>query len=242
MTAIGMGMGLTYGMPNNGWNPLTVSGCLCYLTADAGITLNGSNVSQWSDQSGNGNHFTQPTAGKQPAFVTSGINSKNSVKADGVTAGMRLSCVNNMSALMGSATAGERIILAQLTVDGFGNPSSINWGTGDIGSFQEFSTDHKMYDGFATTARKNGSVAVTTGLLLSPYTQDIQSAAGNFTMLINGTTYFTTGTNTYGVNTNIPTLFSNGTNAAAPMLIRALLVYDHVLSSADRSYVLGGLT
>ena len=37
------------------------------------ITLNGSDVSQWDDKSGNGNHAAQAVAANQPARVTSGI-------------------------------------------------------------------------------------------------------------------------------------------------------------------------
>lgn len=40
--------------------------------SDLGITLNGSDVSQWDDQSGNGVNFTQPTAAYQPAYSASG--------------------------------------------------------------------------------------------------------------------------------------------------------------------------
>jgi len=37
------------------------------------ITLNGSDVSQWDDKSGNGNHAAQAVAASQPARVTNGI-------------------------------------------------------------------------------------------------------------------------------------------------------------------------
>lgn len=42
-----------------------------WLRADQGITLNGANVSQWNDQSGNGRHFSQGTSVAQPLFVAS---------------------------------------------------------------------------------------------------------------------------------------------------------------------------
>lgn len=52
-----------------------------WLRADRGITLNGSNVSAWADQSGGGNNVSQGTAGNQPAFNSSNgsFNSKPSV-------------------------------------------------------------------------------------------------------------------------------------------------------------------
>jgi hypothetical protein len=43
------------------------------------ITLNGSNVSQWDDKSGNGNHVSNSTASTQPAYLTTGWNGKPTV-------------------------------------------------------------------------------------------------------------------------------------------------------------------
>ena len=43
------------------------------------ITLNGSNVAQWSDKSGNGNHVSNGTSSTQPAYLTTGWNSKPTV-------------------------------------------------------------------------------------------------------------------------------------------------------------------
>jgi hypothetical protein len=49
--------------------------------ADAStITLNGSNVSQWNDKSGNARHATQSTAGLQPLYGSTVINSKPALR------------------------------------------------------------------------------------------------------------------------------------------------------------------
>jgi hypothetical protein len=45
-------------------------GPLLWLRGDLGISLNGSNVSAWADQSGHGNNFTQSTAIAQPPTNT----------------------------------------------------------------------------------------------------------------------------------------------------------------------------
>lgn len=54
--------------------PLTIFGTslLCWYRSDLGISLNGSNVSAWADQSGNGYHLSQGSATSQPAYVSSG--------------------------------------------------------------------------------------------------------------------------------------------------------------------------
>lgn len=66
------------------FDPISLGNLEAWWKADAGITLNGSNVSQWDDQSGNGKNLTQATAGSQPLYVASGINGFPSLTFDGV--------------------------------------------------------------------------------------------------------------------------------------------------------------
>ena len=47
------------------------------------ITLNGSNVSQWDDKSGNGRNATQTTAANQPTYLAAGFNGKPTLETDG---------------------------------------------------------------------------------------------------------------------------------------------------------------
>lgn len=49
---------------------------------DAGTTLatNGQTVQQWNDRSGNGNHFSQGTAGSRPTYVTNVQNGKPAIR------------------------------------------------------------------------------------------------------------------------------------------------------------------
>jgi hypothetical protein len=60
------------------WTPLLISGLRVWLDASdaATVTLNGSNVSQLSDKSGNNNHAKQTSASVQPVYSASGINGK----------------------------------------------------------------------------------------------------------------------------------------------------------------------
>jgi hypothetical protein len=55
-----------------------------WLNSDVGVTLNGSTVSQWADQSGNGNHVIQTTANRQPLYVPNGLNAHPIIRFDGV--------------------------------------------------------------------------------------------------------------------------------------------------------------
>lgn len=78
---IGMGLGLGMG-GRAPWVPTALGSSLAlWLRADLGVTLNGATVSAWADQSGNGRHATQGTAGKQPTYVasTTGLNNQPSL-------------------------------------------------------------------------------------------------------------------------------------------------------------------
>jgi hypothetical protein len=61
-----------------GWTPAELTGLALWLDAadSSTITLNGGNVSQWDDKSGNGNHVSNATAATQPAYLATGWNGK----------------------------------------------------------------------------------------------------------------------------------------------------------------------
>lgn len=57
---------------------------LQYVRSDMGITLNGSGVSGWADQSGNGHHYSQGTAANQPTWSgSSGSGGTPGITFDG---------------------------------------------------------------------------------------------------------------------------------------------------------------
>jgi hypothetical protein len=55
-----------------------------WLRSDAGVVLNGSTVSKWEDQSGNGNDAIQTNANRQPVLVPNELNGKPVLSFDGV--------------------------------------------------------------------------------------------------------------------------------------------------------------
>ena len=58
-------------MQGGSFSPLGISNLIAWYDAGLGITLNGSDVSQWDDLSGNSNNAVQATASNQPLFVSS---------------------------------------------------------------------------------------------------------------------------------------------------------------------------
>lgn len=67
-----------------GFNPKSISGLKLWLDVGntASMTFNGSTVSQVNDLSGNGFHATQGTANNQPAYSSTGLNSKPALSFD----------------------------------------------------------------------------------------------------------------------------------------------------------------
>lgn len=68
------------------FTPAKLPNLLAWYRSDKGITLNGSNVSAWADQSGNGRHLAMGTAARQPAYSAADavFNSRPSITTDGV--------------------------------------------------------------------------------------------------------------------------------------------------------------
>lgn len=66
MRSLGLGLGM--GATGSPFALARLSGCVLWLRADLGITLSGSNVSGWADQSGNGNNASQGTSANQPSY------------------------------------------------------------------------------------------------------------------------------------------------------------------------------
>ena len=71
---LGLGLGHIFDNSSIGSFELTnLSGLKLWLKYDTGITLNGSSVSNWADQSGNSNDAAQATSGRQPNYGSGDI-------------------------------------------------------------------------------------------------------------------------------------------------------------------------
>jgi hypothetical protein len=81
------GIGGVGGMGGGPFVPTDIPGCVLWLRADLGITLNGTDVSAWADQSGAGNDFAQPLATDQPSYqpTTPALNNQPSIDFVGGT-------------------------------------------------------------------------------------------------------------------------------------------------------------
>lgn len=161
MLGVGVGTSPVFGGSVGGaWSPLTFA-LAFYLdfSVAASVTLNGSNVSQVNDLSGNGNHFTQGTAVNQPAYTNAGLNGLNVATFDGTNdyltnAGIDLSsspAATIWIVVKSGSGAGESILMhspsASLSAGGFhlygasGKPDLYTVGAGVTNPVQFNSTD-----------------------------------------------------------------------------------------------------
>jgi len=70
--------------PGNYVNPARLPGCRLWLRADLGLTLQAANaVSNWADQSGNGNDASQAGPGQQPIWTPNQVNGLPTINFDG---------------------------------------------------------------------------------------------------------------------------------------------------------------
>lgn len=88
------------------WTPKSLgSALLCWWRADAGVTLNGSTVSSWADQSGNGKTLSQATAARQPTYDATGLNGFPCITFDGVDDVLSVSHLTELDGVTGMVFA-----------------------------------------------------------------------------------------------------------------------------------------
>ena len=71
MLKLGLGLSLSNIKNMGGWNPDDEAKLEAWYKKGTGITLNGSDVSQWADQSSNSRNMVQATATEQPTYNAS---------------------------------------------------------------------------------------------------------------------------------------------------------------------------
>lgn len=122
------------------FDPLSIPNCVLWLDAQDASTviLNGGNVSEWQDKSGNGQHRQQATVVKQPPYVTSSpINGKPAIQfapaaaaADDPVLGSNSSTINSRADIttftvfryVAQSNYGCLFTLARSAADGQGSP------------------------------------------------------------------------------------------------------------------------
>lgn len=144
-----------------------------------------------TERSGSGLTVTQATGSAQPLYKTNILNGLPAYQFDGVDDQLLLST-------LAALTAGEVFLIVKANNDpGVGIKALWRLGTEPTNSGIYPWTDGQIYEEFGTTVRK--TVGNPTPSLSSAFRlYNVISAAGEFTVNLDGTQLFTTATNTVG--------------------------------------------
>lgn len=95
-----------------------------WYKADVGVSLSGSAVTSWADQSGHSVTLSQATSGLRPTFDATGFNGKSTIKFDTANTGPGASCLASAATAIG--TGGNKnslFMVANLRALGHANDS-----------------------------------------------------------------------------------------------------------------------
>lgn len=154
------------------------------------VTSDGTTILNWQDQSGNGRHFSAASGG--PVRKNSIVNSLPVMRFN--------NNVLNGATLAGLGSAAEIFAVVKITNDPSTTGQGGLWVLGTGISDHYPYTDGTLYAGaFSATRKDTGNP--TPSLASAFRLINIWSAASDFALLIDGTSHYSTGTNTVGFST-----------------------------------------
>jgi len=212
------------------WSPLALSPLIWLDATQLSGLANDDPVAEFTDLSGNGNHFVQGTTPNKPTFVASGINGLASVDGDGVDDNMTVSG-------LGAQTAWTAFIVFKQMVADTGENTF--WSIADYPS----SGTYKMLEkaagadavaGLYTNAFPGfgGSMATFTAGLTRAVLIHGNATTGTQKEDTGGTT--STSAN-HSRADDIMRIFGRGDGNYAPAQIGELLFFNSVLSAEDQA-------
>ncbi len=228
--------------PGGVGNTLGTSALKLWLRADSGVTTSGSNVTNWADQSGNGNDASQGTAADQPTFVSSSINGQPAVQfANDILAGTDILASDNAATCFAvvkpsSLSSGFNIVWSK-------------WAAGAPNAFKFHFAVHNgkvslitSPDGTNSSAETIGGSSLTTG---NPFVIgfDVSTTSGKQRVFFNGVSAAST---TTGITSlaNVNQAYSVGgklgTTTSSNRFngdIAEVVVYNSALNIAQRTLV-----
>ena len=235
MPRLSLGLGVQTIRKAGGGAAIPQSGLSLWLKADAGVTLSGSNVTAWADQSGNGNNATSPDS--YPTFVSSSINSKPAISFNGNDSWMQIP--QNSIGDNGNIS----IFIVMNYTSGY-----IFLNKGDAASFEATSWELSTITGFGFVDTNDGdpiwntvpvSPATNTPLLLEGFSTD-----GESQLAFNGTDSGSPSGTNVGFN-NISQYIGiggggdGGGNQGNPLdaKIAEIIIYNRQVTTPERQQV-----
>lgn len=241
MPKLGLGLSLPQTRVAGGFTPKKLSGLSLWLKADAGVTLSGSNVTAWVDQSGNGNNATPVDV--NPTFNSSDLNGKPTITLSSIAVGDNESLSLDSSPMGASGTTA--FVVNYVDPDVFGSDANGallgNFGSAENGSHWPYGLTNSVYDSFATDTRKDDlglPDGITSWNIYSVHSQD-----DDYKLFCNGIQFHSDVSNVYS-----NTIGGNGTlyigmqnNAGTDQIFKGkvaeVVIYNRVLTTPERQQV-----
>ncbi len=217
--------------------PTDIADCELWLDGDDTdtITLNGSDVSEWTDKSGNNYDVIQSTAVSQPEYILSGMNNRNILRFDG--SAEYLERVYEMFLNSSSTT----IFTVCSVSDGAGTWRSPITSRDTNQGYMLYASNGNFWTvnsgtGSGWTSINGTAIVLSTPVVLSA---TITNGAQNFYVDGVGAT---PATDTYSVNTDKPIRIGAGKTEASsdfyfPGDIAEVIIYSRVLTDTERTKI-----
>ena len=229
---------ISVGVEPSGGGVPPYTGLELWLKGDAGVTLNGSTVSAWADQSGQGRSATQGSAASQPAFVTSGTG-KPGLSFDGandyITFDLPVNGLNGMTIILVANNRANNAANGPQQAAIFWNETA-SWGTVFLSPFQS-----RVNFRFGTTATGNEPAYVRPASIGEDYSVTVAHKDGDTDSLyVNGTQVWTDGFRSSPIagcrsTGNLGRGYNDNTYFGGDIL--EVLVYTRALSDTERAAV-----
>jgi hypothetical protein len=210
-------------------SPSSISGLELWFKADAYVGNNNDILATWEDQSTNNR---DGTAVATPTYLTNRINGLPAIDFNGTD---RFSLPNFLTGF----SAGTVFFVAVCELSGIsirsGHPIG-DWGTHGGGNADHYpwTGDNNIYSDFGATLRKNFDPA---GALNSWHIATTIAAANDWRFYYNGSSEFTTGTNTVGWNTTPMIGGDVDLNYSFDGELAEVIFYSSALSTDDQQRV-----
>jgi len=224
------------------FSPANLSGLSLWLKADAGVTLSGSNVTAWADQSGNGRNASPVDI--NPTYNSSDLNNKPTISLSSVAGETNKSF--QISGNPMGASGATAFVVNYVDPDVFGSDQNGallgNFGSAGDGSHWPYGLgEGSVYDSFATDTRKDDlglPAGITNWNIYSVYSQN-----NDWKIFCNGTEFYSDSSNVYSnAVANSTSLYigmqnNAGTNQIFKGKVAEVVVYNRVLTTPQRQQV-----
>jgi hypothetical protein len=194
------------------------------FSGDVGMTLSGSNITAWADQSGNGRTLSPPSF--LPALVSSGINGQKSVRFVGGGDTLTFASFPTLTGLDLFAVCQNADDTTQVSPFCFTDDTQAN--------LFPLASNRQLYDGSGSTTRQTTGFAPASGKWALPWSYNSIATASEWTASFNGTQIYTQASNTVGYGTH---RVGKGVISDYIGMIAFLFAWPSKLSTGDRAVV-----